>query len=155
MSGLAIDGNEVHGLAIGGQALYPLKKNTSDHSITVDQNEYFRIPTKVTISEGTRIYSALKSGDDFQILNSDQTFTCIGIGKGRVFVTGTAKVDDYSDYNLTNRTGTNDLSNFDEDFPGSIAFSDISNFTYGGVISPLSHIGRALRSLLKEVTAWA
>lgn len=65
--GLAIDGNEVHGIAKGGQAFLPIDKNNEDGSITYNGQKYIDLANaSLNI---TRIVSTLAGSDAFTNVN--------------------------------------------------------------------------------------
>lgn len=74
--GLAIDGNEVHGIAKGGQAFLPIDKNNEDGSINIDGRKYVTMPVSFTIPEGTHVSDG-EHASGFT-LSTDCNVTCVG-----------------------------------------------------------------------------
>lgn len=77
--GLAIDGNEVHGIARGGQAFLPIDENNADGSITYNGQKYIDLANasfKITkIDDGSHF---LDSGDTFETIE-DINFTFVNL----------------------------------------------------------------------------
>lgn len=148
MSGLAIDGNIVHGLAIKGQAFQPVtisdgEIKVGDKTYDLDTTQYF-VPTKDNFYEVSQLsYSygshiTLNKGQKYEILR------------------------DYTDEYGTRHLVIYDPETLDVEHGNLIGDilgvqgTDINDnkIVGGGVISPLTHIWLALRSLLKEVITW-
>lgn len=143
MSGLAINGDVVHGFAIKGQAFPSVQ--ISDGEIKVGGKTYDLDTTKYFVPNDGNI----------TIHESSTTFSLIA-GK---------KYPIYSD--LTDEWGSRHLGIYVEDninqsygrYVGEIVEITGDHINdgkiIGGVISPLTHIVQGLRSLLKEVITWA
>lgn len=162
MSGLAINGDVVHGLAVGGQAFLPEFTGTSLSMNFIDSDWEVGAPLSFSESKNLSLDKKYFIILIYYFRNSTDS--------AKLFIT-----------NLFNLTDTNvkffysatddDLNDFDLSYQrnkgleATLNYKGISNpdiqgtraylFENGGVISTLTHIGRALRSLLKEVITWA
>ena len=74
--GLAIDGNEVHGIAKGGQAFLSIGNTNADGSLNISGRKYVTMPVSFTIPKGTHLFD----GTHINGLNliQDCTVTCVG-----------------------------------------------------------------------------
>ena len=171
MSGLAINGDVVHGVAVGGSALYPLIKN-SDGSISFQGQKY----SKGSISKG---YIPSILGKKASIPQSDQPYYYDAHIKDSdsedTYLAGHPIIDYFERGNaklhsiigkpfvieIIGEKVVNDTLYVafagEEDSQISWAlYDDIKPYIQnGGVISPLTHIAETLWPLLKVVITWA
>ena len=74
--GLAIDGNEVHGIAKGGQAFLSIGNTNKYGSINISGRKYAAMPVSFTIPKGTHLLrEGVEGGYD---LSKDCDATCVG-----------------------------------------------------------------------------
>ena len=112
--GLAIDGNEVHGVAHGGQAFVSLESANEDGSINIDGRKQAAMPVSFTISKGTHLLRGNVEGG--YNLSTDCDATCVGTSDKFYYFSGyveTANNDEESSFQIDNPEDINgDTPNF-------------------------------------------
>lgn len=143
MSGLAIDGNTVHGVAVSGNSFIPLVKN-SDGTYTIRGKKFVQksdlIGKTATYYENTQYYLI---GSKSTANPSEQHY---GATSDDSKIVGICELDG-EDYVILQQV-------WNTDGIGAEGMFKLSDITIGGVNSPLIHLYQYLRSLLEEVIAW-